>query len=243
MHEQTDKASPMGRGVSICILTYNVFFYNRLAVSKIRELTRVVDYEILVYDNASTDGSAEWLAAQPDVRLFRGEGNTMRHGEALNFLVRRARYPICCTLCSDAFPVSPEWLVPAMYLDDSVYLSGIFRSGGKKRLADYVCPSYLFGWTEWLKRHNFRDNWPKWDTGEKMGKDCIDEGHAMQTWKASSIHLDGFKPKRCDYNGWVWHTWWSGRAQTVPGIAGRECEKDYHDRMQNLLRERFQLDY
>lgn len=241
-HEQ-DSIITTNRGVSICILTHNVFFYNRLALSKIRELTRVANYEILVYDNASTDGSTEWLAAQPDVRLFKGKNNSMRHGQALNFLVRRAQYPICCTLCSDAFPVSCEWLTPAMYLDENVFLAGIFRSGGKKRLANYVCPSYLFGWTEWLKRHDFRDNWPKWDTGEKLGKDCADEGLSMKTWKASSIHVDGFRDKRCDYNNWVWHTWWSGRAQTVPGIAGRECEKAYHSHMKEMLRERFQLNY
>jgi len=224
-------------------LTHNVFFYNRLAIEQIRKMTRVVDYEILIYDNASTDGSREWLAVQPDVTLFCGESNSMRHGEALDFLTRRANYPICCTLCSDAFPVSPDWLTPAFRLDEDVYLSGMFRGAGG-RLGDYVCPSYLFGWTEWLKRHTFTDNWPKWDTGEKLAQECASEGHRVATWKPGKADLGGkFRDKFCDYNGWVWHTWWAGRKQVIPNLAGNEFEADYHEHVKNMLRDRFQLDY
>jgi glycosyltransferase involved in cell wall biosynthesis len=231
----------MNRGISICILTHNVFFYNRLAIDQIRKLTRVAEYEILVYDNASTDGSREWLEAQPDVILFKGPKNEMRHGPALDFLVRRAKYPICCCLCSDAFPVSPEWLTPAMYLDDKVYLSGIGRN---QRGVTYVCPSYLFGWTQFLSRHTFVDNWPKWDTGEKLTIDCVQKGHTIKTWEKRSVEVGGgFKPAGCDYNGWVWHTWWGGRHQTVPNVIGMECQKGYHEHVENMLRKRFNLEY
>lgn len=231
------------KGISICVLTYNVFFYNRLAVEMIRKMTRVTDYEILFYDNASTDGSAEWLEAQPDVTLYRGKSNTMRHGQALDFLTRRAKYPICCCLCSDAFPVSPEWLTPAMYLDEETYLSGIYRGGGD-RLTDYVCPSYLFGWTEWLKRRTFTDNWPKWDTGEKLGKDCLDEGFKMKTWNVSTVDFgEKFRKKTCDYNGWVWHTWQAGRGQTVPNVIGIECDEGFHEHVEKMMREKYNLDY
>lgn len=230
-------------GVSICILTYNVFFYNRLAVEKIREYTKAIDYEILFYDNASTDGSTEWLAEQDDVKIWIGPSNSMRHGEALDFLSRRAKYPICAFLCSDAFPVSPEWLTPAAMLSDEVYLSGIRRAGARKKLCQYPCPSYMFGWTQWVKRHSFVDNWPKWDTGEKLAQECLDEGHKIMTWDSTVVEMDGFKPKLCDYNGWVWHTWWSGRKQVVKGLAGNEFEEGYHEYAQNLLRKRFNLDY
>jgi len=229
-------------GVSICILTYNVFFYNRLAIDQIRKNTRVVDYEILVYDNGSTDGSREWLEAQPDVTVFRGEGNGARHGMALDFLTRRAKYPICCTLCSDAFPTSPEWLTPAMYLDDKVFLTGTFRGG---RICDYICPSYLFGWTEYLKRRTFVDQWPQWDTGELLAKQCQDAGLAVKSWMPQKADFQGrFRDdKMCDYNGWVWHTWWSGRKQTIPSLTDVEFESEYHDYVKDMLRKRYSLDY
>jgi len=236
--------APIVRGVSICIVTYNTFFYNRLSIEMIWKMTRVIDYEVLIYDNGSTDGSKEWLEEQPNVTLFRGSSNSLKHGEALDLLTRRAKYPICCCLCSDAFPVGPEWLTPAMYLDEEVYLSGMFKEGEKHRLTDYVCPSYLFGWTEWLKRHSFKDNWPNWDTGEKLGDDCFREGHNMKTWRASIVEFQGkFRGKSCDYNGWVWHTWWSVRKQVVEGLSGKEFEDGYHEHVKNLLRERFKLDY
>jgi len=230
-------------GISICILTYNVFFYNRLALQKIRELTKLVDYEILIYDNGSDDGSLEWLSKQSDVQLWRGDANSMRHGQGLDFLVKKAKYPICCTLCSDAFPVSPDWIRPAFYLNDETMLAGIDRGWGRE-LQNYVCPSYLFGWTEWLKKHTFNDEWPKWDTGERMGIDCLAEGKKMKFWKYESLDFDGrFKRKPCDYAGMVWHTWWGGRGQSVKGLAGKEFEAEYHEHVKNMLREQYNLDY
>jgi glycosyltransferase involved in cell wall biosynthesis len=214
-----------------------------LAVDHIRKFTQALDYEILIYDNGSTDGSVEWLEAQPDVTLYKGENNSMKHGQALDFLTRRAKFPICALLCSDAFPVSPEWVTPALYLDEEIYLAGIRRPGKKRMDVEYPCPSYMFGWTEWLKRHSFVDNWPKWDTGEKLAQECLDEGHKIKTWEYKHVNLDGFQPKPCDYNGWAWHTWWSGRKQTVKGIKGVEFEEGYHDYSINMLRERFNLDY
>ena len=228
-------------GISICIVTYNSLFYNRLAVEKIREFTRVVDYEILFYDNGSTDGSVEWLGEQDDVTLFRGKNNDLKHGKALDFLVRRARFPITCTLCSDAFPVSPEWLTPAMYLDEKIGLAGIRKPSN--RLTNYVCPSYLFGWTEWIKRYSFIDNWPKWDTGEKLAKDLLDKGLEVKTWNSTMVDIvDQIRSKKCDYNGWVWHSWFSTRQKVVPN-SQLECELGYDEIMKNILRERYNLDY
>jgi len=232
------------KGISICILTYNVKFYNRLAVEQIRKLTNLVDYEILVYDNGSTDGSVEWLEAQPDVTLFKGQGNEFRHGHALDFLVRRASYPICCCLCSDAFPVSPEWLTPAMYLSDEVYLAGTHRYNAANDLREYVCPSYLFGWTDWLKNHSFLDSWPNSDTGENMAQACFAQGHTIKTWPARMVDFDGkFEKRLCDYNGWAWHTWLTGRAVNVPKVIPLECQPGYHEYVIEMLREKYKLDY
>lgn len=231
------------KGISICIVTYNSLFYNKLAVEQIRKMTPLVDYDIMFYDNGSTDGSVEWLSEQPDVVLIKGSNNSMRHGAALNVLVGYAAYPVVCTLCSDAFPVSPEWIVPALHLSDKVALAGIYR-GQRRMLSEYVCPSYLFGRTEWLRNHTFADNWPQWDTAQKLGYDCKQEGFQMKTWMPELVNLgEGYKEQPCDYNGWVWHTWRSTRKVVDAKGVERECEAGYHEHMKNLLRERFKLDY
>ena len=232
-------------GISICILTYNVLWYNRLALKQIRELTRMLNYEILVFDNGSDDGSQEWLSQQPDVTLFchKGTGQAFRHGGALDYLVRRAKYPIVCTLCSDAFPTSMEWWTPAMYLNDEVCLSGAERGYGRIT-KNYVCPSFLFGWTDWLRGHTFMDDWPNTDTGEKLTKNCEEEGKKVKLWKRNALTFDGrFRPKSCDYSGLAWHVWWGGRVNSVPGIKGSEVESDYHDFMVEYLRKKHNLDF
>jgi len=239
----------MREGLSICVLTYNVLFYNKLAVKMIRELTHMINWELIFYDNGSTDGSVEWIESvtQQDpyrVRLFKGKGNSMRHGQALDFLVEQAQYNVCCTLCSDAFPVSPRWVEPAFALfEDNIVLSGVDRGWGRQ-LEHYVCPSYLFGRTEWLKGHTFADDWPTTDTGEQMGLDAIREGKEMSLLGQKCETFDGrFKPKPVNYSDLVWHTWWGGRSKSVPGIVGGEVEPDYHAFIEQHLRERYNLEF
>lgn len=52
---------------SIVILTHNQLVHTQLCIQSIRDYTSDVDYEIIVIDNASTDGTREWLHAQPDL--------------------------------------------------------------------------------------------------------------------------------------------------------------------------------
>jgi GT2 family glycosyltransferase len=60
---------------SIVIPTHNGLRFTRNCIESIRQHTRAGTYEIIVVDNGSTDGTAEWLQAQPDVRLIRNRAN------------------------------------------------------------------------------------------------------------------------------------------------------------------------
>ncbi|MBP2643696.1 MAG: rhamnosyltran: rhamnosyltransferase [Firmicutes bacterium] len=60
---------------SIVILTRNKLDYSKLCLDSIREYTPVGDYEIIVVDNHSTDGTVEWLKSQPDLRLVLNSEN------------------------------------------------------------------------------------------------------------------------------------------------------------------------
>ncbi len=66
------------------------------------------DFEIVVVDNASNDGSAEWLANQSDVRVIRNESNR-GFAAACNQGICAGNAPFVALLNDDAQP-EPQWL-------------------------------------------------------------------------------------------------------------------------------------
>ena len=62
--------------VSVIIVSYNGRDYLRRCLGSLREHTRGLEYEVVVVDNASQDGTADMVAAEfPSVRLLRQPGN------------------------------------------------------------------------------------------------------------------------------------------------------------------------
>jgi len=70
------------------------------------------DLEIIVVDNASTDGTREWLASQPDLRVIRNEVNT-GFAAACNQGMRASDAPFVALLNDDTKP-EPQWLEALM---------------------------------------------------------------------------------------------------------------------------------
>ena len=60
---------------SIIIVSYNTLELTQLCLMSLREYTPAEMAEIIVVDNASSDGSREWLKEQPDIRLICNEEN------------------------------------------------------------------------------------------------------------------------------------------------------------------------
>ena len=64
----------MHHKTSIIILSCNTLELLQLCISSIYEYTEAGTYEIIVVDNASEDGSAEWLKEQKNLRcIYNGE--------------------------------------------------------------------------------------------------------------------------------------------------------------------------
>lgn len=61
--------------VSIIIVTYNKLEYNKGCIDSIRKYTNYEDYELIVVDNNSTDGTKEWLQEQNDIKLVLNKDN------------------------------------------------------------------------------------------------------------------------------------------------------------------------
>ncbi|WP_238590862.1 glycosyltransferase [Paenibacillus beijingensis] len=60
---------------SIIILTHNQLLYTKQCIESIRTYTEPGTYEIIVVDNASSDGTQAWLAKQEDIKAILNETN------------------------------------------------------------------------------------------------------------------------------------------------------------------------
>ena len=111
----------MRHKTSIIILSYNTLEMLQLCIASIREYTEVGTYEIIVVENASKDGSAEWLKEQGDLRCIYNEEN-QGFPRGCNQGLKIAEGTELLLLNSDTV-VTKDWLLNlrrALYSDPAV---------------------------------------------------------------------------------------------------------------------------
>jgi hypothetical protein len=138
------RPAPLRRpDVSIAIVNYNTRDLLRRCLATIAESATARDYEIIVVDNASSDGTRELLAAEhPEVRLLANPEN-VGYSRAVNQAIRAAsgRYVLILNPDIEVLPGSIDAL--ARHLDESAK-TGI--AGGKLLNSDgslqYSCRTF-----------------------------------------------------------------------------------------------------
>lgn len=93
---------------SIIILSYNTLEYTKLCIESIRKYTREGSYELIVVDNNSRDGSAQWLQEQHDIRLILNKEN-VGFPRGCNQGLKIAKGTEMLLLNNDTV-VTPNWL-------------------------------------------------------------------------------------------------------------------------------------
>lgn len=93
---------------SIIILTYNHFEHTRRCVDSVRNYTAGANYEVIVVDNNSTDGTKDWLREQKDIQYISNPWNYGR-ARSINQGIRMAEGRSILLLSSSAF-VTPNWI-------------------------------------------------------------------------------------------------------------------------------------
>ncbi len=111
---------------SILLVTYNRLGMLKECVSSILANTGDVDYELIAWDNASTDGTAEYLdaiaSAHPQVRVVHHAGNIGVNAVAA--CVRLARGYYLLEMDDDVLEVPSGWLAEMIRVFEAVPRAG-----------------------------------------------------------------------------------------------------------------------
>jgi GT2 family glycosyltransferase len=243
--------------VSIVTVTCDSYFFIRLLVEKIREFVGPRDYEIVVVDRGSRDGTRSWLKAQPDVRLLTRRSwfaRTHSHGESAEIGVRGARYSRIVLLDSDAHPTNSEWLADTVdRLDEHHRLAGaIFRDQHRGTPHGwYVHPHFMTFFKSdldsliVLRKLRGDDT----DTGEEATIRVLAAGHGIVGHPiAFCEELSVGHPRVPTVAGGVFHAWYVTRlirheAEVIKETNGQVTRANYLDPLQTKLRANYRLDY
>lgn len=95
---------------TIAILTFNPGSFLPEVLDACQAQTAPFDYEILVIDSGSTDGSVELLKNYPDVRLHQIPNSEFGHGKTRNLAAKLAKGEIVVYITHDAVPAHSYWL-------------------------------------------------------------------------------------------------------------------------------------
>ena len=243
--------------VSVITVTRDGLFFTRLLVERVRHFIGAREYEIIVVDQGSTDGTRAWLAAQPDVRVLRHRrwfGRAHQHGEAAEAGVRAARHARIVLLDSDAHPVAADWLDNSIdRLDDRHPLAGaVFRSPHRGNPHGwYVHPHFMafrkadLGGLIVLTKQRGDDT----DTGEEAtlrvlaaGREVI--GHDIVFSETFSVG----HPRVPTVAGGVFHAWYVSRLlhhepEVIRETEGQASRARYMTPLQDRLRAAYGLTF
>ena len=111
---------------AIVILSYNTLEMTRDCIESIRRNNPASAYELIVVDNASVDGSAEWLSQQEDISLLCNSENRGFPAGCNQGIRQGGADSDILLLNSDTivFPNSLFWLRMGLYEDESVGAAG-----------------------------------------------------------------------------------------------------------------------
>jgi glycosyltransferase involved in cell wall biosynthesis len=208
---------------SIIMVVHNTRAMTQMAT--LRTLRHIAghDARLIVVDNASTDGAAEWLALlaqRGDIDLIRS-GSNIGHGPAIELARRAIQSPYIVTLDSDAFPLADDWL-PQL----RGRLEGTVKVVGIRHHRDYIHPSCLMIARQTLEEFNLsfldeKDRPSKLDVAERISQEIKRRGYQIAGLERTSAQRRGSASEPVylgsEYAGLVYHQWYTTRAAVAEG--------------------------
>ncbi len=163
---------------------------------------------ILVVDNASADGSQDWVRRHPRAELLALPAN-VHHGPAMDLGILRCRTRFVVALDVDAFPIRDGWLDSLLApLCDGAFVSGAgYPPDADSHVQPYVHACCLAIETARFVRrgHTFSPG-PTWDTAQLIS---IREHPRLATFPITSSRGPGVLGSV--FGTFVYHNFYSAR--------------------------------
>jgi len=125
--------------VSVITRVHNNREITKRCIESIQKNTRNIEYEHIVIDNGSTDGTAEYLRGL-DFILISNEKNA-GCAAALNQGIEKASGEYVCNVDNDVV-VSENWLEPLVETAEQIHDAGIVSPGTREGRLDYDFEKY-----------------------------------------------------------------------------------------------------
>jgi SAM-dependent methyltransferase len=182
--------------VDILVANWNTLPWLRLLVSQIRRFHPRIPFNIFIWDNASTDGSGDWLKKENITHY--ASSVTKSHSESLHTAVSMTKSPYIAFIDVDSVPIQWWWLDQAIGLlqEDKVGVVGLGSRLAGEHHRRFVHPSFCVFRRELYERlnlnphivHDFHDKKTAFDVGETMCAHVEDAGYLLRF--VGETHLD-----------------------------------------------------
>ncbi|MBW3493262.1 glycosyltransferase family 2 protein [Bacillus sp. FDAARGOS_1420] len=158
---------------SIIILTHNQLQYTKECIHSIRKYTVQEEYELIVVDNASMDGTVEWLQKQPDITLIKNLEN-MGFPRGCNQGISTAKGENILLLNNDVI-VTEQWLtnlLKCLYAKENTAAVGPVTNNASYYSTIHTCYGGIQEMQEFASLYNQSDE-NKWEERMKLIGFCM----------------------------------------------------------------------
>lgn len=169
----------LGNRFTVLAVNHNTLDFMRLLVASVRKFSWRDD-EIIILDNASTDGSKEWLLEHPDIMAIHSSTN-VGHGLGLDQTFPFVRTPWTCVLDIDCHVQCAGW-------DDALWFAYTWNlktrlvaaHGGIGNEAKPIHPIFMWFETSYFRQQNFKfAPGNGWDVGRALYGQILERGYEV----------------------------------------------------------------
>ncbi len=153
--------------ISIIIPVFNELFYTKKCIESIRKNSENIQYEIIVIDNASDDGTQDFLKKENIIYIYNNENIGV--AKAWNQGIKNSKGDFVCIINNDII-VCKDWLFNFIKFYETKENTGILSPATREGQLNYDFEKYsekfikkmknikekgFFGWCMFIKKDKF----------------------------------------------------------------------------------------